>query len=309
MILNDTQITQLCVPPKFMVKRYVPHRPDYNATNVLSVFIVPSLVEFPSYQTEAEIQEEIKNSNPSSYQGTVSYRILTEAEYLNFNPMIKHFVERQIREHEEHLLSFTNRATNMLDALPEDHLDKGRNPLEICLDGDTIGGQLIQLEKKKVLSYGVSSMGYDVRLDEDFKIFSNVNSLEVDPKNFDENCLIDGKLNTTEDGSKYVVIPPNSYLLGRTTEEFDIPRNMMVIALGKSTYARAGAIVNVTPIEPGFKGTVVIEISNSTPLPLRVYANEGIAQFIFLEGQNCAVSYGDRDGKYQNQFGLVLPKV
>jgi dCTP deaminase len=164
-------------------------------------------------------------------------------------------------------------------------------------------------EYKKIISYGTSSMGYDVRLAEEFRIFSNVNSAIIDPKKFDERCLVAGELRIDEDGSKYVLLPPNSYLLGHTIEYMRIPRDIMVIAIGKSTYARAGAIVNVTPIEPGFEGTVVIEVSNSTPLPLKVYANEGIAQFVFFRGEACETSYGDRGGKYQGQQGIVLPKT
>jgi dCTP deaminase len=169
------------------------------------------------------------------------------------------------------------------------------------------GQPAVELEEK-IISYGTSSMGYDVRLAEEFRIFSNVNSTVIDPKKFDERCLLVGELREDDDG-KYVILPPNSYLLGRTPEYFRIPRDIMVIAIGKSTYARAGAIVNVTPIEPGFEGTVVIEVSNSTPLPLKVYANEGIAQFVFFRGDACETSYADRGGKYQGQRGVVLPKT
>jgi dCTP deaminase len=159
------------------------------------------------------------------------------------------------------------------------------------------------------LSFGSSSFGYDVRLAEEFKIFSNINSGIIDPKRLDEVCLVDGTIHKDYSGH-YVLLPPNSYLLGRTIETFDIPRDVMVVCLGKSTYARAGAIVNVTPIEPGFKGTVVIEISNSTNLPLKIYANEGISQFLFFQGSEpCEVSYDDRTGKYQHQSGITLPKV
>jgi dCTP deaminase len=166
----------------------------------------------------------------------------------------------------------------------------------------------VETAEQKIISYGTSSMGYDVRLAEEFRIFSNVNSAIIDPKKFDERCLLLGELRE-DDGGKYVILPPNSYLLGHTIEYMRIPRDIMVIAIGKSTYARAGAIVNVTPIEPGFEGTVVIEVSNSTPLPLKVYANEGIAQFVFFRGEACETSYGDRGGKYQGQQGIVLPKT
>jgi dCTP deaminase len=176
---------------------------------------------------------------------------------------------------------------------------------------DTTHGQdhVIGEVEEKIISYGCSSMGYDVCLAEDFRIFSNVNSSVIDPKKLDERCLVPGNLREDELGNKYVILPPNSYLLGHTRETFNIPRDIMVLAVGKSTYARSGAIVNVTPIEPGFEGTVVIEISNSTPLPLRIYANEGIAQFVFYRGKECQTSYADRSGKYNGQQGIVLPRV
>lgn len=156
---------------------------------------------------------------------------------------------------------------------------------------------------KKILSWGSSSYGYDVRLADEFKIFSNINSNIIDPLDFDQKCLHDHK-------GPYVIIPPNSYVLGRTLEYFDIPRDVMVICVGKSTYARLGAIVNVTPIEPGFKGNIVIEISNSTSLPLKVYANQGISQFLFFKGNTpCKISYADRIGKYQGQTSIQTALV
>lgn len=176
----------------------------------------------------------------------------------------------------------------------------------------------IQYEGKQefpILSSGTSSFGYDVTLKEEFKIFSNANGGVIDPKRFDPTNLIDGRLNVDEaTGEKWVILPPNSYLLGETHEVFSIPRDVSVVAVGKSTYARAGAIVNVTPIEAGFKGTVVIEISNATTLPMRIYANEGVAQFLFFQGdQPCETSYGDRNegrgGKYQHQRGIRLSQV
>lgn len=163
---------------------------------------------------------------------------------------------------------------------------------------------------ERVISYGNSSYGYDVRLSEEFKLFTNINSAVIDPKRFDEKCLIDAELKVDPNGDKHVILPPNSYLLGRTVEYFRIPRNVTVVAVGKSTYARAGAIVNVTPIEAEFEGNVVIEISNSTNLPLKIYANEGISQFLFFQSdEDCETSYADRDGKYQGQTGVVVPRI
>lgn len=161
-----------------------------------------------------------------------------------------------------------------------------------------------------VISYGTSSYGYDVSLSEEFKLFTNQNSVVIDPKRFDNECLVTAKVHSDSTGDRYVILPPNSYLLGRTIEYFRIPRRVTVLAVGKSTYARAGAIVNVTPIESEFEGNVVIEISNSTNLPLKIYANEGIAQFMFFESdEDCLTSYADRKGKYMGQTGVTLSKV
>lgn len=169
------------------------------------------------------------------------------------------------------------------------------------------------VEGRKIISLGVSSYGYDVSLGEDVKIFTNQNASIIDPKKLDEGTLIDATIKIDEDGSKYVILPPNSYLLGVTNEYFKIPRDIMVICLGKSTYARAGNLCNTTPIEPGFEGNVVIELSNGTTLPMKVYLNEGIAQFLFFRGNPCIISYADRDGgkggKYMKQTGVTLPRV
>jgi dCTP deaminase len=154
-----------------------------------------------------------------------------------------------------------------------------------------------------VISYGLSSYGYDIRIADSFKIFTNVFNTVVDPKAFDPRSFVDFQGDTC-------VIPPNSFALGRSIEYFRIPRNVMTICVGKSTYARCGIITNVTPFEPEWEGFVTLEISNTTPLPARIYANEGIAQVIFFESDEvCAVSYADRQGKYQAQQGIVLPKV
>jgi len=160
----------------------------------------------------------------------------------------------------------------------------------------------------KVLSFGTSSYGYDVRLSREIKIFTNINGCVVDPKCLDHKTLIDAEVTESSTGV-YTILPPNSYLLGRTIEYFKIPRDVLVIAVGKSTLARAGVLINVTPIEPGFEGEVVIEVANCTSLPIKIYLEEGISQFIFFSGEPCEVSYGDRAGKYQGQRGITLPKV
>jgi dCTP deaminase len=154
-----------------------------------------------------------------------------------------------------------------------------------------------------VISYGVSSYGYDVRVADEFKIFTNVFSAIVDPKNFDPKSMVDFV-------GEVCVIPPNSFALARTVEYFRIPRNVLTICLGKSTYARCGIIVNVTPFEPEWEGFVTLEISNTTPLPARIYANEGLAQVLFFEAdEECETSYADKKGKYQKQQSIVLPKL
>ena len=159
------------------------------------------------------------------------------------------------------------------------------------------------LSRPGVISYGVSSYGYDIRVAEEFKIFTNVYSAVVDPKQFDPRSMIDFE-------GEVCVIPPNSFALARTVEYFRIPRGVLTVCLGKSTYARCGIIVNVTPFEPEWEGYVTLEISNTTPLPAKIYANEGIAQVLFFEADEaCQVSYADKKGKYQNQQSILLPKV
>ena len=154
-----------------------------------------------------------------------------------------------------------------------------------------------------VISYGLSSYGYDIRVADEYKIFTNVYSAVVDPKDFDTRSMVDFK-------GEVCVIPPNSFALARTVEYFRIPRSVLTICLGKSTYARCGIIVNVTPFEPEWEGFVTLEISNTTPLPARIYSNEGIAQVLFFEGDEpCEISYADKKGKYQKQQGVMLPKL
>ena len=155
----------------------------------------------------------------------------------------------------------------------------------------------------RIVSYGTSSYGYDVRCSDEFKIFTNIHSAIVDPKAFDETSFVDVQGDSC-------VIPPNSFALARTIEFFRIPRTVLTICLGKSTYARCGIIVNVTPLEPEWEGHVTLEFSNTTPLPARIYANEGVAQMLFLESDEpCETSYRDRGGKYQGQTGVTLPKA
>jgi dCTP deaminase len=164
-------------------------------------------------------------------------------------------------------------------------------------------GQVRAEGDQRLISYGTSSYGYDVRCSNEFKVFTNINSATVDPKGFDEGSFVDVV-------SDVCVIPPNSFALARTVEYFRIPRNVLTICLGKSTYARCGIIVNVTPLEPEWEGHVTLEFSNTTTLPAKIYANEGVAQMLFFESDEvCDVSYKDRGGKYQGQTGVTLPKA
>ena len=154
-----------------------------------------------------------------------------------------------------------------------------------------------------VISYGLSSYGYDIRVADEFKVFTNINSTVVDPKNFDSRSFVDVKADVC-------IIPPNSFALAKTVEYFRIPRDVLTVCVGKSTYARCGLIVNVTPFEPEWEGYVTLEISNTTPLPAKVYANEGISQVLFFQSDEiCEVSYADKKGKYQRQQGLTLPRL
>jgi len=164
-------------------------------------------------------------------------------------------------------------------------------------------GQVREVEGRRIVSYGTSSYGYDVRCASEFKVFTNINSTIVDPKQFDLNNFVDQE-------AEVCIIPPNSFALARTVEYFRIPRNVMVVCLGKSTYARCGIIVNVTPLEPEWEGHVTLEFSNTTPLPAKIYANEGVAQMLFFESDEvCETSYRDRGGKYQGQRGVTLPRT
>jgi len=174
---------------------------------------------------------------------------------------------------------------------------------KMALEKEMIKPFIPEQKSKNVISYGLSSFGYDARVSDEFKIFTDVDSAIVDPKNFKNNSFVSRK-------GKECVIPPNSFALASTVEYFKIPQDILVICLGKSTYARCGIIVNVTPLEPGWEGHVTLEFSNTTPLPAKIYANEGAAQFIFLKGsEKPEITYEKRNGKYMKQAGVTLPKI
>jgi dCTP deaminase len=163
---------------------------------------------------------------------------------------------------------------------------------------------------RKVISYGISSFGYDATLADELKLFTNINATVIDPKRFDERALVDAKIHEDSSGDRYVLLPPNSYLLGRTIEHFNLPRDITAIFLAKSTYARSGVLINTTPGEAGWCGHLVVEIGNLTNLPVRIYVGEGILQALFFKGDKpCTTSYKDRGGKYMNQVGVTLAKV
>ena len=174
---------------------------------------------------------------------------------------------------------------------------------KMALEKEMIKPFVSEQKRENLISYGLSSFGYDARVSNEFKIFTDVDSAIVDPKNFKNNSFVSRKANEC-------IIPPNSFALASTVEYFKIPNDVMVICLGKSTYARCGIIVNVTPLEPGWEGHVTLEFSNTTPLPAKIYANEGAAQLIFLKGnEEPALTYEKRNGKYMKQIGVTLPKV
>ena len=162
---------------------------------------------------------------------------------------------------------------------------------------------------RKVISFGLSCYGYDIRLSDDIKIFTNLNAGLIDPKRLDPKTLADAEIKIDEDGARYAILPPNSYMLGVSLEHFIMPRDVVGVCTGKSTYARAAALVNVTPLEAEWTGQLVVEISNSSSLPMKIYVDEGIAQIMFHRGTPCAVSYADKGGKYQDQSGVQLPLV
>lgn len=269
-IKNDRWIREQCMAPQFVINRYIPQAPNPHC----DMYLKPVVQKEFSWQTEEAIEREISRDRFSD-AGVKNYRRF-DPSIDNWQPMIEPFVSGQVRVANVRSLSFPDEPDVIVD---------------------------VNIKRQKIVSYGTSSFGYDVRLGRKFKIFTNINSGVIDPLEMDDKCYVDFEGDTC-------IIPPNSYVLGHTIETFNIPRDVMVICLGKSTYARCGAIVNTTPIEAGFSGQVVIEISNATNLPLKIHANQGIAQFLFFQSDEpCETSYADRGGKYQNQRGITTAKV
>jgi dCTP deaminase len=283
----------------------------------------------PNYRTVTEITNELLgtnefimenflfSNNPPALRRIKAIERAVEIHNLQDLPMIHPFEEGQVRERNVHTLrSLTKDILNepnhsTIDSFPNlpAHIAAGVVD-EIELTSRAIAQQRLDkmiadgtMPKEKIISYGTSSYGYDVRCAPEFKIFTNINSTIVDPKNFDDKCFVDFE-------GPECIIPPNSFALARTVEYFRIPRDVLVVCLGKSTYARCGIIVNVTPLEPEWEGHVTLEFSNTTPLPARIYANEGVAQMLFFKtDEPCVTSYKDRGGKYQGQVGVTIPKV
>lgn len=284
-IKSDRWIRRLCSPPTFVVTEMV------KGLHAHGGFAMVEKERF-TWETPEELRRRAHQSTLSPHQRSstasfqkpielqeyvLGYHVPTAKELEAWASMIEPFEPGQVRQ----------RKLASLWTYP---------------DGPNMPGE--EEERfEKVISYGTSSFGYDVRCADEFKVFTNINSVMVDPKNFDEKCFVDVS------GKGYCIIPPNSFALARTVERFKIPRDVLVVCLGKSTYARCGVVVNVTPLEPEWEGYVTLEFSNTTPLPAKIYANEGCAQMLFLQGdEDCEVSYLDRRGKYQNQAGVTLPK-
>lgn len=281
-IKSDRWIKQMCTPPTFIITEMVAVQ-NPNPGNH-DVYYLPAERKRAVHMTEEQIKAEMQRCE---YQATgiKHYRPVEETDLVaaNWKPMIEPFTPNQVRRQGDNIPQSA--------ILAQKHMDEKAH------------ADFQQWCDQKIVSYGTSSYGYDVRCADEFKIFTNINSTIVDPKNFDPKSFVDFK-------GDVCIIPPNSFALARTVERFAIPRNVLTVCLGKSTYARCGIIVNVTPFEPEWEGYVTLEFSNTTPLPAKIYANEGCAQVLFFESDEvCETSYKDRGGKYQSQEGVVVPRV
>lgn len=268
-ILSDKQIRQLCSPPTFIVKELVEAKRDDNGMH--DVYILPTEKEYPTWASEGELCAKPR-SYGRQFSGIVGWRVPTAEDlHRHFKLMIEPFVPQQVR----------SRA--------------------VCVHNATDGIENDRYEDQKIISYGLTSFGYDVRCADEFKIFTNINSTRIDPKNFDSKNFVDFK-------GPVCIVPPNSFVLARTVERFNIPRDVVADCLGKSTYARCGVSVMVTPLEPEWEGFLTLEFANTTPLPAMIYANEGCAQIRFFRGDEpCETSYKDRNGKYMGQGPAPIP--
>jgi dCTP deaminase len=302
MVLSDREIEELCTVPKFAITTLVPGTgPD------TGVYWLPTAVETFSHLTEDQLKERVQNRPRNLDFGIVSYRPLTEEEKINFRPMLTPFVAYQVRTRRR-TPTFIERAVWENSRQGGQDIKKepstgGQNisdvPYTFVSDDPSTGLQI----EDKIISYGLSSFGYDIRIARKFKIFTNINSTIVDPKNFDPKSFVDFEGDSC-------IIPPNSFVLAHSVERFDVPEDICGIVVGKSTYARTGISCLCTPVEPGWTGHLTLEFANTTPLPAKIYASEGGCQIVFFRGQTPSVTYSNRDGKYQCQPNdIVLPKV
>lgn len=286
-ILADHEITNLCVLPKFKVDERKYHILE-NQTPVPSI-------HYPDLETRVQAMTARREKIRAMCQEP-----LTEEDVATFRPMIDPFLSQSVRE-------TTSPKITVLEPTAPNEMSM----TDTIIKGlDTTMSLQVKKNTRRILSKGLTSYGYDISLSNEFKLFSNINSSIIDPKRFDNNCLVDAAVLKNEEGDSYVILPPNSYLLGKTVEYFRMPEDVLGICVGKSTYARAGIAINVTPLEPGWEGNLVVEIANQTNLPAMIYVDEGIAQLLFLRGSSrCTTSYADRKGKYMGQDTIVLPKV
>lgn len=281
-ILNDVAIRELCTKPS-VDSFYKKARESYLAKFGLA-----------EHFTDAESQET-----------TQAVSDIVEEMTSKWHPMISPFEPTQVRT-----IGYTEEQIK--EIFSDEAKKQERNPNFASREAFMLRSGAPGYRSQRVISYGTTSFGYDVTLDEvGFKIFSGLNVTEIDPMEFDDNCLVNAVVRINpKNGLRYILLPPHSYGLGVTREYFFMPRDTVALCIGKSTYARAGVLINATPIEPGFEGNVVIEVANLTPLPARIYLNTGIAQFLFFRGEEeCEVSYADRGGKYQGQTGVQLPLI
>lgn len=312
-IKSDRWIISQCTAPTFMVseRRLIPAPISSDGFEMGTVNF--ETVEYPTHASEAEVNAMVwRNCNVPMSVGIIAARPPTAKELADFKPMIESFSPQQVREVERNsieqeelrLKDFVKMTGQPVTELTKETVASLLGKSANLIRHDPLLGLQI---RQKIISYGVSSYGYDLRCSDDFKIFTNLDGTVINPKRFDENCFVKGRIRDDGEG-RYVLMPPHSFALARSVEYWRIPRSVLTVCVGKSTYARCGIIVNVTPFEPEWEGHVTLEFSNTTPLPAMIYIDEGCAQVLFFESDEpCLVSYKDRKGKYQGQMGVTPP--
>jgi dCTP deaminase len=309
-ILSDRQIKQLCITPthRYDEETYWRiHEESMQISNLLQV-------DYPSLQAR---NDAVRAKDAELRQRSIVP--LTPEEIAEFRPMISPFKRESIRYRDPSWLvtdpielAAGTQADRIREWGEQFETQTGKPAPNWDRRDDMTDFNAWHREQVhvKIISAGLSSFGYDITLSEEIGIFTNVNTTMINPKKFDRSCLVTPKIQVDEDQSRYVVLPPNSYMLGTSVEHFCLPRNVTALFIGKSTYARCGAIVNCTPGEAGWEGVLVIEIANATTLPMMIFIDEGVAQALFFQGsEDCETSYADRGGKYQSQSGLTLAKA